>query len=120
MTELSRRQFAALTAGGVAAPLLARAAAKRAPVTAAEIFERIKAGIAVEWKAETIDAIKAGDPATPVTAIVTTAMATMTVLQHAVQLGANLIVSCEPTFYARSDSRTPPPRGPRGGGGRSP
>jgi hypothetical protein len=28
-----------------------------------------------------------------------------------VKLGANVIVSCEPTFYARSDARTPPVRG---------
>jgi putative NIF3 family GTP cyclohydrolase 1 type 2 len=30
------------------------------------------------------------------------------VLGHAVKAGANLIVSCEPTFFARADSPTPP------------
>jgi len=97
--------------GGLAAPLLTRPASARAPVTAAELLDRIKAGIGVEWKAETVDSVKAGDPATTVTGVVTTVMATMAVLQQAVKLGANTILSCEPAFYARSDARTPPPRG---------
>jgi len=111
MSNLSRRQFTALTVGGMAAPLLTRPDSVRAPVTAAELIERIRAGIGVEWKAETVDTLKAGDPATAVTGIVTTAMATMRVLQQAVKLGANMIVSCEPTFYARSDARVAPTKG---------
>ncbi len=108
MTDLSRRQFAALTVGGVAAPLLARPVGARAPLTPAGLLARIKAALGGEWMPTTVDGIKSGDAATTVTGIVTTAMATMAVLQQAVKLGANLVVSCEPTFYARSDSRTPP------------
>ena len=111
MTDISRRKFGALTVGGMAVPLLPRRIEARAPTTAGALVDRIKAGLGVEWQGETVDGIKAGDPATAITGIVTTAMATMAVLQQAVKLGANFVVSCEPAFYARSDSRTPPPRG---------
>jgi hypothetical protein len=83
-------------------------------VSAAEIIERIKENIGVEWKGDTVDTIKAGDPATMVSGVVTTAMASLSVLRRAVDAGANLIITCEPTFYGRSDARTPP----GGGGGR--
>jgi putative NIF3 family GTP cyclohydrolase 1 type 2 len=70
----------------------------------------------VPWKPDTVDGLKAGDPATVVTGVVTTAMATMAVLQQAVKAGANVVISSQPTFYARTDARTPPaPRGPGGG-----
>jgi putative NIF3 family GTP cyclohydrolase 1 type 2 len=61
-----------------------------------------------------VDTIKAGDPATMVSGVVTTAMASLSVLRRAVDAGANLIITSEPTFYARSDARTPPAG--RGGG----
>ena len=61
-TELSRREFAALAA---AAPLaLARQASTTAAVSALEVVERIKRQIGVDWKPDTVDGIKAGDPAT--------------------------------------------------------
>jgi putative NIF3 family GTP cyclohydrolase 1 type 2 len=49
-----------------------------------------------------------------VSGVVTTALASVTVLRQAVAAGANMIVTCEPTFYSRSDGRTPPAG--RGGG----
>ena len=115
MHQISRRKFVALAATGVAtAPLALRARSIGSAVTAQEIVDRIKKNIGVEWKPETVDTFKAGDPSTAVTGIVTTALASLDVLGRAVKAGANLIFSCEPTFFARGDSPTLPAR--RGAG----
>ena len=50
-----------------------------------------------------VDTVKAGDPEAEVTGIVSTFMATQLVLQRAVELGANLVISHEPTFYNHLD-----------------
>lgn len=112
MTHLSRREFVALAAtatGAAVGPFAASRDAEAAAVTAQEVVDRIKQHVGVPWKAETVDTFKAGNPATVVTGIVTTAMATMGVLERAVKAGANLVISCEPTFYGRSDTPTPTP-----------
>jgi putative NIF3 family GTP cyclohydrolase 1 type 2 len=114
MTQLSRREFGAITVSAVAAPLALRHRAPLAPLSAADVIDRIKKNIGVDWKVDTVDTIKAGDPATVVSGVVTTAMASMTVLRQAVDSGANLVITSEPTFYGRSDARTPPAG--RGGG----
>jgi putative NIF3 family GTP cyclohydrolase 1 type 2 len=116
MNQISRREFVTFaTIGAVAAPLAVSQRTVRAAGTlrALEIIERIKKNIGVEWKSETVDTFKAGDPATVVEGIVTTSMATMDVLRRAVKAGANLVITCEPTFYAKADSATAPAR--RGG-----
>src|ERR1700722_8534439 len=111
MHQISRRKFVALTATGVAAaPLALMARSIGGPGTAQDIVDRIQKNIGVEWKPETVDTFKAGDPSTVVTGIVTTALASLDVLGRAVKAGANLIVTCEPTFYSRGDSPTPPVR----------
>jgi putative NIF3 family GTP cyclohydrolase 1 type 2 len=114
MTHISRREFVALaaTATGAAAPfVLSRdASAAGAAVTAQDVVDRIKQQLGVPWKAETLDTFKAGDPSTAVTGIVTTASPTLAVLERAVKTGANLIVTCEPTFYGRADKPAPPAR----------
>jgi putative NIF3 family GTP cyclohydrolase 1 type 2 len=111
MHQISRRKFVALTATGVAAaPLALMARSIGGPVTAQQIVDRIQKNIGVEWKPETVDTFKAGDPSTIVTGIVTTALASFDVLGRAVKAGANLIVTSEPTFYAKADSPTPPAR----------
>ena len=122
MTGISRRGFVALTAAGaVATPFLlddtwARAAAG---VTAQQIVDRVKNNVGVDWRGDEIDSFKAGDPSTIVTGVVTTSMATLDVLQRAVQAGANLIVTAAPTFYSRADLSTPAGRGGgQGGAGR--
>jgi putative NIF3 family GTP cyclohydrolase 1 type 2 len=106
---LSRRKFVELAA---AAPLLARSIG--APVTAQEVADRIRKNIGVDWKPDTVDAFKAGDPSTAVTRIVTTSLASLDVLNRAVSAGANLIITCEPTFYSKADTPTPPVRRPFG------
>jgi putative NIF3 family GTP cyclohydrolase 1 type 2 len=117
MKPISRREFGALMAAGVvtghfaAHPALAQSPPHA--LTAAEVVSRIRSNVGVEWRDETVDTVKAGDPATVVTGVATTALATMDVLRRAREAGANLIVTAEPAFYGRADSRTPPaPRGP--------
>jgi putative NIF3 family GTP cyclohydrolase 1 type 2 len=110
---LSRRKFVALTASGIAAsPLMARSMA--GAVTAQEIVDRIKKNVGVDWKPDTVDTFKAGDPSTHVTHIVTTSLASLDVLNRAVKSGANLIITSEPTFYAKADTPTPAVRRPFG------
>ena len=87
-----------------------------AAVTAQAVIDRIKKNVGVEWKAETVDTFKAGDPSTAVTGIAATAMATLAVLNQAVKAGANLVITCEPTFYSRADTATPPRRDGTGPG----
>jgi putative NIF3 family GTP cyclohydrolase 1 type 2 len=129
MTQLSRREFAALAAGAAVAPLAvgqtpARAASitvsMAGSLTAQELIDRIKAQIGVAWKAETVDGVKAGEPTTVVTGVVTTALASLSVLQRAVNAGANVVIASQPVFYARADARTPPARRGPGGPGSGP
>jgi putative NIF3 family GTP cyclohydrolase 1 type 2 len=107
--SLSRRKFVELAA---VAPLMARSMSRT--VTAQEVVDRIKKNIGVDWKPDTVDTFKAGDPSTAVTRIVTTSLASLDVLNRTVNSGANFIITCEPTFYAKADSPTPPVRRPFG------
>jgi putative NIF3 family GTP cyclohydrolase 1 type 2 len=114
MREISRRDFVTLTAAGAAAaPFLLDHQLVQAAgsVTAQQIVDRIKASIGVEWGGDDVDTFKAGEPSTMVTGVVTTSMATLDVLQKAVQAGANLIITAAPTFYSRADASTPGGRG---------
>lgn len=52
---------------------------------------------------DTVDTVKAGDPWQTVTGVVTTFLATMDVIEQASALGANLIITHEPTFYTHRD-----------------
>lgn len=116
MTDFSRREFAALAASAAAAPFVfGRTPSARAAMTAQELIDGLKAQIGVPWKAETVDGVKAGDPSTLVTGVVTTALATLDVMRQAVKAGANVVITSQPAFYARADTRTPPAgRGGRG------
>jgi putative NIF3 family GTP cyclohydrolase 1 type 2 len=123
MHELSRRDFVALTvtgavAGSVASPFALAVGSPFAAITAGELVERIKKNIGVDWKADTVvDTLKAGDPSTVVTGIVTTSMATLDVLQQAAKAGANVVITAGPTFYSRADARQPGGRGFGAAGG---
>ncbi len=97
--QLSRRRFASL-AGAAAMPLLAQGP----PLTAQQVVDRIQKNAGVPWQPQSLDTFKAGDPATPVTGIATTGMATMDVLTRASKAKANLIVTLEPTFFGRLDA----------------
>jgi len=111
MQFISRRKFVVLATTGVAAaPLTSMARTISGGITAQEIIDRIRKNIGVEWKPDTVDTFKAGYPTTVVTGIATTALASLNVLGAAVKAGANMIVTCEPIFYAKTDSPTPPVR----------
>ena len=53
--------------------------------------------------ADTVDTVKSGNPAQPVTGIVTTFLASYAVIKRAAELGANFIITHEPTFYNHPD-----------------
>jgi putative NIF3 family GTP cyclohydrolase 1 type 2 len=109
MADLSRREFAALAGAAAAAPFVcARDVHGAAAITAEEVIARIRKNIGVEWKPDSVDTVKAGDPSTIAKGIVTTSMATLAVLQQAVKAGANIVVTAQPTFYSRADIPTPP------------
>jgi putative NIF3 family GTP cyclohydrolase 1 type 2 len=73
------------------------------PPTAQAIVDRIKAHVGVPWQADTVDTFKAGDPASPVTGIAVTMMATLDVLERAAASGRNLVITHEPTFFDHRD-----------------
>ncbi len=75
----------------------------KAPLTASEAMTRILAATGAAVPSDTVDTLKAGDPNTVVTGIVTTFMDTYAVLEQAVADGKNLIISHEPTFYNHRD-----------------
>ena len=112
--QLSRRRFASLagTAALAGPPLLAQGG----PLTAQQVVERIQKNVGVPWQPQSLDTFKAGDPATPVTGIATTGMATMDVLTRASREKANLVVTLEPTFYGRLDAPDPAAASGRGAG----
>ena len=85
------------------APSISPAQQPPPPLTARDVVERIKQNIGVPWTEPTVDTFKDGDPATPVTGIAVTMMATFDVLRRASARGANLVITHEPTFYDHFD-----------------
>ena len=108
LMHISRRRFVQIAGTAAAARFPLKAA--DAP-TAQAIVQRLQSALGGEWLADGRDGFKAGDPNTPVKGIATTAMATMDVLKQAARIGANLIVTYEPTFFGRQDGVTPPREG---------
>ena len=93
----SRREFlVSATAALLAVRPLHR---QRGALTAQQIADRVRSAIGVEWRAQSADGFKAGDPGTVVTGIATTVMATTDVLRRAAASGQNFIVTQEPLFY---------------------
>jgi len=78
--------------------------AQQKKITAREVVAEIQKQVGVDWKKETVDTFKAGNPDTPVTGVAVTMMATMDVLQRASARGLNLVITHEPTFYAHLDT----------------
>jgi putative NIF3 family GTP cyclohydrolase 1 type 2 len=97
---------------------MAAPAGAPAAITADEILQRIRENVGVPWREETTDTVKAGDPTTTITGVVTTSLATIDVLRQAIASQANLIITSGTTFYSRNDSRAPS-TGRGGGPGRA-
>jgi len=68
-------------------------------VTAQHVVDAIQGHVGVEWREKTVDTFKAGDPATPVTGVAVTMMATLDVLQRAVAAGDNMVITHEPVYF---------------------
>lgn len=73
-------------------------------ITIQDAVDRILAATAVEPLPVTADTFKTGDPMRELTGIVTTFLATAAVIARAAELGANLIIAHEPTFYTHEDA----------------
>lgn len=97
------------SAGVVAAPRTLQGLAP-GPVTARDVVERIRKSLGGDANANPVETFKAGDPSTKVTGIATTSLATLGVLKAAVKAGANMVITCEPTYYSNADTPTPPVR----------
>ncbi len=74
------------------------------PLTAQQIVEKIKQHVTCPWQQQTVDTFKAGDPATPVTGVAVTFMATYDVLRKSVRQDCNFIITHEPTFYEHQEN----------------
>lgn len=74
------------------------------PVTVKNVIDIILATIPNNLTENTVDTLKSGDPQTPVTGIVTTFIASLDVLQRARDIGANMVITHEPTFYDHLDN----------------
>lgn len=72
-------------------------------MTARQVIAAIQAATGAAPPANTVDTIKAGNPDTVVTGVVVTFMDTYAVLEKTVALGANLVITHEPTFYNHPD-----------------
>ena len=96
-----RVRFWILTA--IVVGTVAATTAQERRVTAREVVAEIQKQVGVEWRKETVDTFKAGNPDTAVTGIAVTMMATMDVLQRAAAKGFNFVITHEPTFYAHLD-----------------
>ncbi len=84
--------------------IVSGADAQERRITARELVTEIQKQVGVEWKKDTVDTFKAGDPDIPVTGVAVTMMATMDVLQRASAKGLNFVITHEPTFYAHLDT----------------
>ncbi|GHU68953.1 hypothetical protein FACS189450_00860 [Spirochaetia bacterium] len=73
-------------------------------MTVQQIIDAILDYSAVPEKIEpTCDRLMIGSPETPVRGVVTTFMATIDVIREAAELGANLIITHEPTWWSGAD-----------------
>ena len=71
--------------------------------TAEDIVNRIKKQVTCKWADKTVDTFKAGNPSDEVSGIVSCMFADMNVLQKAVELNCNFIITHEPIFYNHLD-----------------
>lgn len=106
----SRRQFLAtlpLAVGtGLIRPNGWPAASPQRPLkapTIQDVLDLILAQIPGSRSANTVDTVKSGDPSQAVTGVVSTFLATGAVIQAAIDRGANLIITHEPTYYNHWD-----------------
>src|SRR5690349_10482120 len=95
---LTRREagLATIAAGAFCLP-----AAAAAPLTAANVVERLRQYRGDKWKEGGLDGFVAGDPQVVVRGIAMTAMPDIPTLRKALAQGCNMIISVESPLYAR-------------------
>lgn len=71
--------------------------------TIQQAIDAITASVPGAPFAETVDTVKIGDSSRELTSIVVTFLATCAVIEKSARLGANLIITHEPTFYNHPD-----------------
>jgi putative NIF3 family GTP cyclohydrolase 1 type 2 len=71
--------------------------------TIQEVIDTIIASVPGAPFADTVDTVKIGDSSQELTGIVITFLATCDVIEKAAQVGTNLIITHEPTFYNHPD-----------------
>jgi hypothetical protein len=107
---LNRREFV-LSTGGLMllkdSGSLSKGLSRSLALPAQEIADRIRTNAGVPARPNTVDGIKAGDPATVITGIATTVVASIDVLKRAAAAKQNFIVAHEPTFYGANDDPGP-------------
>jgi putative NIF3 family GTP cyclohydrolase 1 type 2 len=96
----SRRTFLAAAGAGLSALRLAHA---QTGITARQVIERIQKQVGVEWRKDTVDTFKIGNPDNAVKGIATSFSGTLDVCQRAHAAGLNLLIVHEPTFYNHTD-----------------
>ena len=102
LKHVTRREFVLGSATGlVLAPHLF---AQSPGLTAQQVADRIRTNAGAPAPANTVDGIKAGEPATVVTGIATSVMVTLDVIKRAAAARQNFIVVHEPTFYGANDN----------------
>jgi len=72
-------------------------------IKAGKIIDRIKNEVTCDWRNETVDTYKSGNPEVEITGIATTFLATLDVLRKAQAQGLNMIITHEPTYYNHLD-----------------
>jgi putative NIF3 family GTP cyclohydrolase 1 type 2 len=97
----SRRQFLAFAGAGLYT--IKHTATPFEGITARQVIERIQKHVGVEWRSETVDTFKIGNPDTVVKGIATSFSATLDVCQRAHAAAKNLLIVHEPTFYNHND-----------------
>lgn len=68
-----------------------------------DVINTVIRGVNTEVLEKTVDTLKIGDARNNVTGIVTTFTASIDVIKEAIKLGANMIITHEPTFYDHKD-----------------
>ena len=95
---VTRREFLARSGGGI---LLAGLPRKN--LTIKDVINLIVEEISGAQLNPTVDTVKSGDPSRPVRAVLTTFLATQSIVDYAVQHNVNLIITHEPVFYNHLD-----------------
>jgi putative NIF3 family GTP cyclohydrolase 1 type 2 len=109
LKDVSRREFLALAGAAAASPawLDAGAAALRQGATVQDVMARVLERLPGVTTPNPVDGLKAGRPDLVVKGIATTAIASADAIRRAVDRGRNLVITLEPTFYARADAASP-------------